>query len=334
VISDRSGRGLRVLTAANLIFVVGLWLIETFVAERHWLTTLITYMPQHWAVLPLLVLLPWALVRRSRRMIGWNLLAVCIFLFGLMGFSVPLRAPTGKSGQAVRIMTWNIHHASGGTENIMAVVEREHPDIVCFQEASDGRWQSTVLPELRKAFKGWHYSGFREVATFSRFPIIEERVHRLMPETGRVVLDTVVDAEGSPVMVWNIHLNVAVGGRSLRSGGLRGVPAYLRHTAAVRRDQMLDLDTILVAAPLVIVGDFNTPPRGCYYRRFASRHRDVFRHAGLGFGYTYPARRPLMRIDYVSADDDIRVRRCFVPKTTASDHRPVVADLVIPRKER
>jgi endonuclease/exonuclease/phosphatase (EEP) superfamily protein YafD len=39
-----------------------------------------------------------------------------------------------------------------------------------------------------------------------------------------------------------------------------------------------------------------------------------------------------MRIDYVFADDSISVLRCLVPETTASDHRPLIADLIVPKK--
>lgn len=329
---NRQRRLLRI-TVANLAFLLLLWLVETYVAERHWLTTLITYSPQHWAGLPLLVLLPWALIRRSWRAVGLNVLALCVFMFALLGFRVH-GLPSRTDGQPVRVMTWNIHHSSRGVDAIVRAVEAGRPDIVCIQEANDGNWKSDVLPELRKAFRGWHCWGFREVATFSRHPIVEKDLHRLMPETGRVVLETVVDVGGQRLTIYNVHLNVAIEGRSLSKSGWRGIPNYLRHTADVRLDQVRDLKEIVSAAKggAVIAGDFNTPPRGRCYGRIAGRYHDAFRHGGSGFGYTYPSRRPLMRIDYVFTDE-IHVRRCFVPNVTGSDHRPVIADLVMPEKE-
>lgn len=49
-------------------------------------------------------------------------------------------------------------------------------------------------------------------------------------------------------------------------------------------------------------------------------------------GPTYPAQDPVQRIDYVAVSkDSVRVRDAAVAETLASDHRPVVADLLLRR---
>lgn len=330
---SRRRRLLRI-TAANLCFVVGLWLVETFVAERHWLTTLITYSPQHWIGVPSVVLIVWALVRRAWLPAALTLAALCIFVLGPLGFEMR-GARSHHNGTPVRVMTWNIHHGSGGVDGIMAVVREIHPDIVCFQESNRGHWRNPALPELRKAFKGWHYAGYREWATFSRYPIVIGRKRRLWPHWARVTLETVVDIDGRQLTVYSMHLSTSVEGRSLRSSGLRGLPSYLEHTTQTRMNQVLDLEKVTRTAtsPSIVVGDFNTPPRGLCYRRMTRHYRDAFASQGSGLGYTYPVRWPAMRIDYILAEDAVGVVRCFVPETNASDHRPVVADLVLPREE-
>lgn len=41
----------------------------------------------------------------------------------------------------------------------------------------------------------------------------------------------------------------------------------------------------------------------------------------------------MKRIDYVTAGKDVRIRRTAVPEEpAASDHRPVVADVSLPRR--
>ncbi len=334
----RQGRRLVVLAVANLAFLAVVWLLETFIAERHWLTTLITYSPQQWVGVPSALLLIWALIRRAWLPVGLVVPALCIFYFALLGPAIPFgnRPILSDNAANVRLMTWNVHSAFGGVDNVIAAVRREHPDIVCFQEANDGHWNTSVLPALRKEFAGWNTSAFGDVATFSHYPIATERVHRLMPGSGRIALETVVDVDGQWLTVYNVHLNVALTGRSLGSGGLREMPAYLRHTAQVRMDQIRDLEKVASTAvgEAVMVGDFNTPPRGLCYGRIVSRYRDVFKREGSGLGYTYPAGHPLMRIDYIFADADVAARRCFVLDVVGSDHRPLIADLIIPRKER
>jgi endonuclease/exonuclease/phosphatase family metal-dependent hydrolase len=82
------------------------------------------------------------------------------------------------------------------------------------------------------------------------------------------------------------------------------------------------------------MGDFNTPPRGRVYRELTAKFEDGFRTAGYGAGYTYPARRPLMRIDYVFTTAGITVKRCRVIPVQASDHLPVIADIGLAEKRR
>jgi endonuclease/exonuclease/phosphatase family metal-dependent hydrolase len=51
--------------------------------------------------------------------------------------------------------------------------------------------------------------------------------------------------------------------------------------------------------------------------------------ASSGAGLTYPADNPVKRIDYVLTSSQFSVRSARVPVTDASDHRPVVIDLVL-----
>ena len=80
------------LTTLNLAFLLLLWLLEAFVAERHWLTTLLVYLPQHGFGLPTVLLCLWALARQQWRMLALNSVVLAAFAVVLLGFNVPLRA--------------------------------------------------------------------------------------------------------------------------------------------------------------------------------------------------------------------------------------------------
>jgi vancomycin resistance protein VanJ len=161
--------------------------------------------------------------------------------------------------------------------------------------------------------------------TFSRHPIVSQRVHRLPTKIGAGLLETMVDVRGQRLTVFNVHISIPVAGPS----GLR--PASLRARAAVRAEQLTALSraTDAVKSPVIIMGDFNTPPRGRLYRRLTSRFQDVFHSAGPVLGYTYSSTLPVLRIDYIFTSSTVQARRCFVPEVWASDHRPVVAELVL-----
>jgi endonuclease/exonuclease/phosphatase (EEP) superfamily protein YafD len=61
--------------------------------------------------------------------------------------------------------------------------------------------------------------------------------------------------------------------------------------------------------------------------------RDAFTSAGRGYGYSYghALRRgyDFLRIDHILVSPDIGVLDSFVGQGTASDHRAVIADLVL-----
>ena len=141
-----------------------------------------------------------------------------------------------------------------------------------------------------------------------------------------------MDVDGKPVTVVNAHLNSSLRPRSVRTDTI-SIPDRLDNAADVRSVQVAAvLDAIdNVHTPLIVAGDFNTPPRGRVYRRIAHRLSDSFRAAGWGLGYTFRSDVPVLRIDYVFLGGGARATRCEVPLTGASDHLPVVADIAIPR---
>jgi endonuclease/exonuclease/phosphatase (EEP) superfamily protein YafD len=144
------------------------------------------------------------------------------------------------------------------------------------------------------------------------------------------MLEVVLNVEGRRVTVYNVHFKTAIHPETIlrHRGSLEG---YMNRTAAVRRAQA---ETVARRAgantgPTLVCGDFNSPPGSYTLRRLEPRLRDSFARAGLGLGYTYPARRPLLRIDYVLASPEFAVRECAVLPAGGSDHRAVVAELAL-----
>ena len=48
-----------------------------------------------------------------------------------------------------------------------------------------------------------------------------------------------------------------------------------------------------------------------------------------GDGFSYPADKPMKRIDHIFLSKGVRAKKAWVVATLASDHIPVVADLEI-----
>ena len=89
-----------------------------------------------------------------------------------------------------------------------------------------------------------------------------------------------------------------------------------------------------------MMGDFNVNDRQPNYRRIRRSLKDAHREAGRGFGLTFPNANlqlgrfkvpPLIRIDYVFHNDAIEATAAHTAANPESDHRAVVADLVLLR---
>jgi len=66
-------------------------------------------------------------------------------------------------------------------------------------------------------------------------------------------------------------------------------------------------------------------------RRLKRRLHDTFLIAGTGLGNTLINELPFVRTDQIWINDGMRAAHVFVRRTEHSDHRMIVADLVLPR---
>ena len=81
------------------------------------------------------------------------------------------------------------------------------------------------------------------------------------------------------------------------------------------------------SAPTLLLGDLNATPDAPELRPLFQRLRDTM--ADRGEALTYPADAPAKRIDYILASPQFQTRSAAIPATTASDHRPVIVELVM-----
>ena len=161
------------------------------------------------------------------------------------------------------------------------------------------------------------------VAILSRLPVVEfenDSLTRLSTQQANAtpalmpgLANAVLDVQGRHVRVLVTHLDYRAD-PAVRS---RQVAEMLRHA---------DGDPL----PAILLGDLNAPPDAPELQPLFTRFRDAWT-ASLGSGFTYPALSPVKRIDYVLVSPDFRVVDATVAPTTAADHRPVVATLLLGR---
>jgi endonuclease/exonuclease/phosphatase family metal-dependent hydrolase len=261
---------------------------------------------------------------------------ICFFVLAvagarLVGAGVRTPAVPARGQGTLRVMTYNIHVGVGMDKKldlarIAGVINRERPDLVGLQEVDRGVErtgrvdQIAELARLTKMeyafahnldYQGGQYG----VAVLSRFPILatEHRRFASLRETERRGFIRIeVRAGGRRINFATTHLDYRFDdGRAYEAGQL-----------------LKALGQTL--PPLVVVGDFNDEPAGRAHTMMLERFADAWRESrGDEAGYTFPAHRPVKRIDYIfcSREGGLRVRRAWIVDTQASDHLPLVADL-------
>jgi endonuclease/exonuclease/phosphatase (EEP) superfamily protein YafD len=224
-------------------------------------------------------------------------------------------------------MTWNVEGLEGNPEGVLAAIRLEAPDVLLLQEVSLARGPDPV-PWLRQRLPGWHSVHGADVAVFSPHPLGPARRLALEPTSlGRVALQVPARVSGKTVQIVTVHFNTGLPHRG-HERAWNHPRRNMQEAAAVRAAQTDHLVRIVSEArrPLVVGGDFNSPPDSYGCRRLQESLQSAFACAGSGFGWSFPSSQPLLRIDHLFASRDLQVLSCRVLPTSASDHRPLVAD--------
>lgn len=330
------------LALAYLVLVCGVGLLARVVAERLWWTTLLLYLPQAGYLAPAVILLPLAVRKRDGRALLVTAVALLMVAWPLMGFNVPPTAIRARPKPGtrvvkrprVRVLEYNIHGGTDGFAGISRQIQRFQPDVVIFSEAEGWGREHKLRKELAAQFPGWNSVQGNDVYVASRWPMLAQNTEPLGAYPGwkaparRQKVHALVQAPFGQFHVVGVHFFTALHGETLLNQRRR-LPRYLRHTASARREQARDVLQYIrgMDGPVILAGDFNTPPAGEFYDKVTSPLRDAFMGAGWGWGFTYPSKLPLLRIDYVFHTPHWKAVACRVGDRPGSDHRPLFAEL-------
>lgn len=236
------------------------------------------------------------------------------------------------SEQALRIMTYNIHHANPPSEGdsididaVAEVIRKENPDLVALQEvdvyterSGENLHQARALAQkLDMHFyfaKALNYqNGFYGNAVLSKFPILDSMRIELPPMEGVQVeirnwTGIKVAIEGKEMWFGSTHLDFQRGENNLNQAKI-----LLQHLESV-------------TIPVFIGGDFNRPVDSETIELFDTK----FQRTCTDCPPTIPVTNPDRTIDHLMyrPKDGFRVtNHRVIDEQYASDHLPVVADV-------
>ncbi len=270
-----------------------------------------------------------------------RLLPVLIVVAAVVPIVLGSPASAARPDRPIRVMTFNIHHGAG-TDGLLdlsrtaAVIRDAEPDVVGLQEVDrhfdarsdfvdQARWLARDLhmhvvfganldldppaPNLPRRQYG--------TAVLSRYPILDWD-NTYLPRFG--------DHEQRGLLRTRINV---------RGVKLRFYTTHLQHNDAAERLAQAQAIKELIGTPdesVILLGDLNATPDAPEIQALVDGLVDAWEEAGVGDGNTHPSEDPTHRIDYVLQSGDVVARTVAVLTSAAgaSDHLPVVADVVLP----
>lgn len=267
-----------------------------------------------------------------------------------------------EADNSIRIMSYNVHmfkdvdkklDRKDFANKVMNMVKDQAPDILCCQEFSDFNPSITRAKCIAEFAEG---AGFQYVyynrkrnyggnVVFSKYPIVKvtEESGIGKEETYGVMVS--VDAgEKGKFHVANVHLlsyaitdsEIDVLTNTSERQNLdtigKKVLHKLRYGFQKRSEELNNVINGMppVEGPIIVCGDFNEPPLSYNYRQMQKAgFVDTFTKVGRGIKPTYAGKLPLLRIDYVWANDGVTPLNFRRYRYKASDHYPIMLDFKI-----
>jgi vancomycin resistance protein VanJ len=314
---------------ALLACVLGMRLV----GEAHWLTTVLLYLPRRYFAYPLPIVIALPLVTRAPRYLLSPVLALPLLIFPLGGLAIKFPRAT-PGAPRLRVLSYNAAYGHFGVDRVCPEVLAQRPDVIAVQAFSP-----RVLEPLKACTAGFTVHVSSQFLLASRFPVRDVLVPQ--PLAGGVPAGFVRYTLETPIGLVDLFSTHPIsprdgidrmrGVRPLAADAPHGddVPAPVRENTQRRMAQVAALHAGARAAehPVVIAGDTNLPGLSRVLAEELGGYQDGFSEAGHGFGYTFPAGHPWMRIDRVLASAELKFVRFVVGTASETTHVAVAADL-------
>jgi len=278
------------------------------------------------------------------------LTGILMFLLQSTGLAYDGKEAPGRN-VTVRVMNYNIHAGIGedgqyNIDRIADAIRSSGAEIIGLEEV-DVHWGSRSNNEneikslAEKLNMNYYFAPIYDfdptvsgeprrqygVAVLSSFPIIHAVNHEITRLSTQTSNPSPAPAPGFPEVTINIkgaHLSFFVTHLDYRSD------------PSVREMQVQDMLSIIHQSQYtsILAGDLNAEPGAPELAPLFHYFKDTWAAVNPNDpGWTYSAINPAKKIDFILADSAVQVSSSQVINTLASDHRPVIADVVLTRGE-
>lgn len=285
------------------------------------------------------------------------LISAIVIILGLTHLNNFIQFGNGKTGEAdISVCSYNVKVFNRWEEEkktevqIIALLEQDLPDIICFQEFyptyglknveytfvdaldPDYYFHLKLLDKSRKRSSG--------ILTISKYPIINKGdiVH---PKSSSLSIFSDIVIGSDTIRIYNNHLQsfrlrrmeqsfleeISDGMDARGMDEIKSLYAALKTGFSQRAIQARALKEHIESSPYpsIVCGDFNDTPVSYSYRKIRKGLNDAFVEAGKGAGFTYKDKYPPNRIDYILYDERFSCEEFRLKRVNYSDHYPISA---------
>jgi len=221
----------------------------------------------------------------------------------------------------IRVMTINVLRKNEEKQAAVQAVVNASPDIVVGIE-TDKPWADAFEQALKADYPHYKIADRADnygLLIFSRHPIVDVDVIE-SPVAYVPTIRATILVEKTPVVVYGIHT----------------FPPLSEFNALSLKTQLGDVAKRIRAetGPVILMGDLNSTPWSYYFRTFLADSGLTDSMRGFGPQSSWPSNLPKIGIpiDHILTSPGIATTRRRVLGDVGSDHRPVVADLLLHRK--
>lgn len=271
----------------------------------------------------------------------------------------------------VRVVSWNVarfielkrnnNRGSQKRLQMFDLIRQQDADVLCLQEfhtSTDSVYYDNITPIQKELGYPYYYFSFDNDGDrhyyssiiFSRYPFADTgRVRYPRPTLPDVLMYADIIKDGDTIRVYTTHLQSNQLGkfdydriRKIRSGE----DSMVANTKSIfgkigkgysRRSIQADVVHEIMGNsphPYLLCIDMNDVPNSYAYQTVRDDLQDAFLKKGFGMGRTFTGLSPTLRIDYIFADHNFRIRQFNRVVKYLSDHFMLVADAELRKPEK
>ncbi len=311
-----------VLFVGLLVQLVGVatFLAGLYVGEATEPTFFLLYAPRQPVLAAAVLAALLAPLTRRRWLLPVQLVGCLVALFPIMGLKVGL---SRRVENRIRLVSYNVYFGKMSRPRLAEEIVAMNADIIVIEAG-----YRALRGQLKATYPDRAMEELDEFLIVSRFPIqrcVEPKPIQGEEDTAKYI-GCLLDGPSGAFWVYGVHpfspRHALFGGGEAKDANVVFRERQIAGALESARSN---------GSPFILVGDTNLPDPSPIARKYFAGLRDAFADVGFGFGYTFPAKHPWMRIDRAFSGDGVRFSNVRVGALGESDHRPLIVEFEIVR---